>query len=47
MSRFAVTYTCTDYTFTPAKAIRDFNFGPKYSSEEAFKNTIEYFRRRP
>jgi nucleoside-diphosphate-sugar epimerase len=43
MSRFAVTYTCTDYTFTSDKAIRDFDFAPKYSKEEAFDKTIEYF----
>ena len=47
MSRFAVTYTCTDYTFTAEKAKNDFNFTPKYSKEEAFKNTIDHFRRSP
>jgi nucleoside-diphosphate-sugar epimerase len=45
MSRFAVTYTCTDYTFDSAKARRDFNFIPKYSGEEAFRRTVDHFRR--
>jgi len=45
MSRFAVTYTCTDYTFTPDKAPRDFGFSPRYSREEAFERTITYFKK--
>ena len=45
MSRFAVTYTCTDYTFRAEKARKDFHFSPKYNSEEAFQNTIAHFRR--
>ena len=44
MSRFAVTYTCTDYTFRSEKARKDFGFVPKYSSREAFERTVEYFR---
>lgn len=44
MSRFAVTYTCTDYTFRSEKARKDFGFVPKYSSQEAFERTVEYFR---
>ena len=44
MSRFAVTYTCTDYTFTAEKAKRDFGFEAKYSKEEAFERTMEYYR---
>jgi sterol-4alpha-carboxylate 3-dehydrogenase (decarboxylating) len=43
-SRFAVTYTCTDYTFTSDKARKDFGFEPKYSPEEALKRTISYYR---
>jgi len=43
MSRFAVTYTCTSYTFTSDKASSDFGFNPKYSSNEAFEKTMEYF----
>ncbi len=45
MSRFAVTCTCTDYTFTSDKARKDFGFVSKYSKEEAFERTVEYFRR--
>jgi nucleoside-diphosphate-sugar epimerase len=44
MSRFAVIYTCTDYTFTSHKAREDFGFMPKYKKEEAFERTIAYFR---
>jgi nucleoside-diphosphate-sugar epimerase len=44
MSRFAVTYTCTDYTFSSDKAKKDFGFIPKYSNKEAFDRTVEYFR---
>jgi sterol-4alpha-carboxylate 3-dehydrogenase (decarboxylating) len=44
LSRFAVTYTCTDYTFRSDKAARDFGFKPRYSSEEAFQRTVDYFR---
>ena len=44
MSRFAVTYTCTDYTFNSEKARKDFGFVPKYNSQEAFDRTVEYFR---
>lgn len=45
MSRFAVTYTCTDYTFRSEKARKDFGFTPKYSKEEAFIETVKFFRR--
>jgi len=45
LSRFAVTYTCTDYTFSSDKAAKDFGFTPKYSPEEAFRNTIEHFKK--
>ena len=43
LSRFAVMYTSTDFTFTSEKAHRDFGFSPKYSQEEAFKNTVRFF----
>jgi nucleoside-diphosphate-sugar epimerase len=43
MSRFAVIYTCTDFTFTSEKAKRDFGFFPKYSNEEAFNRTVSYY----
>jgi hypothetical protein len=45
-SRFAVTYTCTDYTFTSEKAKEDFGFLPKYSHEEAFERTVAFFNKK-
>jgi nucleoside-diphosphate-sugar epimerase len=45
-SRFAVTYTCTDFTFTAEKARKELGFIPKYSFEEAMKNTIGYYRKK-
>jgi nucleoside-diphosphate-sugar epimerase len=44
LSRFAVVYTCTDYTFSSGKARNDFNFIPRYSETEAFERTFTYFR---
>lgn len=44
-SRFAVTYTCTDFTFTAGRAERDFGFTPKYSHREAFETTVGWYRR--
>jgi nucleoside-diphosphate-sugar epimerase len=44
-SRFAVTYTCTDFTFTAAKAEREIGFQPKYSFEIAMEKTISYYRK--
>ncbi len=44
-SRFAVVYTCTEYTFNSNKAIKDFGFKPKYSPGEALERTIEYYRK--
>lgn len=44
MSRFAVSYTSTTYTFTSDKARNDFGFIPKYSSQEAFDRSMEDFR---
>jgi sterol-4alpha-carboxylate 3-dehydrogenase (decarboxylating) len=44
MSRFAVTYTSTDFTFNSNKARRDFGFVPKYSVDEAFERTVRYYR---
>jgi nucleoside-diphosphate-sugar epimerase len=45
-SRFAVIYTCSDFTFTAAKAYKDFGFEPKYSAEEAFRLTVEYYQKK-
>ncbi|MFC2106769.1 NAD-dependent epimerase/dehydratase family protein [Bacteroidota bacterium] len=44
-SRFAVTYTCNDFTFSSKKATNDFGFKPKYSQEEAFKRTIDFYKK--
>ena len=45
-SRFAVTYTCTDFTFTSSKAEKDFGYKQKYSLETALENTIGYYRKK-
>ena len=45
MSRFAVTYTCTNFTFNSQKAGKDFGFSPKYNAEEAFLKTVLYYRK--
>jgi nucleoside-diphosphate-sugar epimerase len=45
LSRFAVMYPCTDFPFSAEKAYRDFGFTPKYSKEEAFKNTVRFFKK--
>jgi nucleoside-diphosphate-sugar epimerase len=45
MSRFAVIYTCSDFTFTSARANRDFGFKPKYDQQEAFDRTVRYYKR--
>jgi nucleoside-diphosphate-sugar epimerase len=43
-SRFAVTYTSTDFTFTSEKAKKDFNYEPKYATEVALERTIAFYR---
>jgi nucleoside-diphosphate-sugar epimerase len=43
-SRFAVVYTCTDFTFSSDRAKKDFGFKPKYSVEEGIKRTVEFYR---
>jgi nucleoside-diphosphate-sugar epimerase len=45
MSRFAVIYTCTDFTFSSQKAEKDFGFSPKYNAKEAIGKTILYYRK--
>ena len=45
-SRFAVDYTCTDFTFTSDRAKNDFNFIPKYSFEESIKRTAKYYKKK-
>ncbi len=44
MSRFAVTYTCTDFTFNSEKARKDFGFVPKYNAEVAFERTVQFYK---
>ena len=43
-SRFAVFYTCTDFTFNADKAIRDFGFRPKYDKRESLSRTIKHYK---
>ena len=43
-SRFAVVYTCSDFTFSSEKAVKDFGFKPKYSKAEAFRRTVAYYK---
>jgi nucleoside-diphosphate-sugar epimerase len=43
-SRFAVVYTCTDFTFSSDRAKKDFGFEPKYSVEEAIERTAEHYK---
>lgn len=44
-SRFAVVYTCTEYTFNSNKARNDFGFKPKYNTAEAVERTIAYYQK--
>jgi len=44
-SRFAVIYTCNDFTFNSNKAKTDFGWEPKYSTPEAIENTINYYKK--
>lgn len=45
VSRFAVSYTCNDFTFSGDRARRDFEYEPKYDHEEAFKTTTGWFKK--
>jgi sterol-4alpha-carboxylate 3-dehydrogenase (decarboxylating) len=45
LSRFAVNYTCTDFTFDSERAREHFGFVPKYTEEEAIALTAEYYRK--
>ncbi len=44
-SRFAVVYTCSDFTFTSDKARMEIGYIPKYSEEEALRMTIDYYKK--
>lgn len=43
-SRFAVTYTCTDFTYSSKKAEKDFKYQPKYSLEQSLQKTIGFYK---
>jgi len=45
-SRFAVIYTCTDFTFSSNQAEQDFGYKPKYSYEDAMERTVTYYRKK-
>ncbi len=45
VSRFSVTYICNSFTFSTGAAARDFGFRPKYSPEEAFEQTVRFYKR--
>lgn len=44
VSRFAVNYTCSDFTYNSDSAARDFGFEPKYGLDEALGWTADWFR---
>ena len=44
VSRFAVNYTCNDFTFSSAAAARDFGFRPVHDHHEALDRTVDWFR---
>jgi sterol-4alpha-carboxylate 3-dehydrogenase (decarboxylating) len=44
-SRFAVIYTCTDFTFDSRKAKADFNWAPKYTTQQAIENTVAFYKK--
>jgi len=44
LSRFAVNYTCNDFTFRTDKASREFGYTPLFGEEEALEKTIAYYR---
>ena len=45
LSRFAVTYICTDFTFDSKRAEEHFGFVPKYTEEEGVDITAEYYKK--
>ena len=44
-NRFSVIQTCLDHTFVSDKAERDFGYKPIVTKEEAFKKTINWFKK--
>ena len=43
LSRFAVEYTCTDFTFSSERARKDFGYVPKYPEAEAVQRSIKFY----
>lgn len=43
LSRFAVLYTCSNFTFNSKKALNDFNYIVKYDPTEAIEKTCQYY----
>ena len=44
-SRFAVRYTCNDFTFKTSKAGDEFGFYPLYSQEESIERTVTFYQK--
>jgi nucleoside-diphosphate-sugar epimerase len=44
-SRFAVTYTCTDFTFKATRAEKELGFVPKYDEETVYKSIASYYKK--
>jgi nucleoside-diphosphate-sugar epimerase len=44
LSRFAVVYTCTNFTFNSNRAVADFHWNPKYSTQKAIENTVDFYK---
>ncbi len=45
-NRFAVAYTCNDFTFSAGRAKNDFGYSPKYELEECLNRTAAYYRKK-
>jgi len=45
LTRFAVAYTCSNFTFSADKAKNILGFIPKYSEKESFDMTVGFFKR--
>jgi len=43
-NRFSIYCTCVDHTFVHNKATRDFGYQPIFSTEEAFKITLDWLK---
>lgn len=44
-NRFAVIQTCVDHTFIHDKATKDFGYEPLITKDEAFKRTVDWFKK--